>query len=81
MNMRLDVIALVATLLIVLFLWIRMADAGAQFQAHADLKDSAGKSVGRAVVSERGNGVLISIDVQGAPSRAPCRACPRGWQM
>jgi superoxide dismutase, Cu-Zn family len=67
MNMRLDVIELVAILLIVLFLWIRMADAGAQFQAHADLKDNAGKSVGRAVLTERGNGVLISIDVQGLP--------------
>lgn len=30
MNIRLDVIALAATLLIVLFLWIRMADAGAR---------------------------------------------------
>jgi Cu-Zn family superoxide dismutase len=67
MNIKLNVILLAATLLIVLFLWIRMADAGAQVQARADLKDSAGKSVGRAALRERGNGVIISINVQRLP--------------
>jgi Cu-Zn family superoxide dismutase len=67
MNTRLDVILLAAALLIVLFLWIRTADAGAQAQGRADLKDTAGKSVGRAALSERGNGVLIRVDVQGLP--------------
>ena len=67
MKTKLDVVWLAATLLIVLFLWIRMADAGAQVQARADLKDSAGKNIGSAMLTERGNGVLINISVKGLP--------------
>jgi Cu-Zn family superoxide dismutase len=67
MKTKLDVVWLAATLLILLFLLIHMANAGAQAQARAELKDSTGKAVGSAMLTERGNGVLISISVKGLP--------------
>jgi len=67
MNTKLDVVALAAILLILLFLLIHSASAGAQNQARADLKDSASKNIGSAVLTERGNGVLITVDVKGLP--------------
>jgi len=60
---RLEVIALAG----ILFFSIYTATAMAQNRAHADLKDSAGKTIGSAVLSERGNGVLITVNVKGLP--------------
>jgi superoxide dismutase, Cu-Zn family len=67
MNTKLDIVTIAAILLILLFLWIHTASAGAQNQARADLKDSASKNIGSAVLTERGNGVLITVDVKGLP--------------
>jgi hypothetical protein len=53
MNTKPDIVALVAVLLILLFLLITSAGAAPQNQARADLKDSAGKNVGSAVIRER----------------------------
>ena len=50
-----------------LFLLIASASAGAQTRARADLKDSTGKTIGSAVLSERGGGVLITVNVKGLP--------------
>ena len=60
---KLEVIALAG----ILFFSISMANALAQTRAHADLKDSTGKNIGSAVLSERGNGVLITVNVKGLP--------------
>ena len=60
---KLEVIALSG----ILFFSIYAANARAQNRAHADLKDSAGKNIGSAVLSERGNGVLITVNVKGLP--------------
>jgi superoxide dismutase, Cu-Zn family len=60
---KLEVIALAG----ILFFSIYTATAMAQNRAHADLKDSAGKTIGSAVLSERGNGVLITVNVKGLP--------------
>jgi hypothetical protein len=38
-----------------------------QTQAGADLKDSAGKNIGSVVLSERVNGVMITVNVTGLP--------------
>jgi Cu-Zn family superoxide dismutase len=51
----------------ILFFSMYTANAMAQTRAHADLKDSAGKSIGSTVLSERGNGVLITVNVKGLP--------------
>jgi superoxide dismutase, Cu-Zn family len=67
MNAKLDVSTLAATLLISLFLLIHTASAATQIQARADLQDGAGKNIGSAVLSERGNGVLITVNVKGLP--------------
>ena len=67
MNAKLDVATLAATLLILLFLLIHKASAGAQTEARADLQDGAGKKIGSAVLSERGDGVLITVNVKGLP--------------
>jgi len=48
MHIKLDIVALVAILLILLFLWIQTASAGMQNQARADIKNAEGKSVGSA---------------------------------
>jgi len=45
-------------------LWFTAADAGAQTQARADLKDGAGKSVGSASLRQTKGGVLISVQVK-----------------
>jgi superoxide dismutase, Cu-Zn family len=63
LNRKLD-IALLAGILFLLF---SSTSAGAQTQAYADLKDSAGKSIGRAALSEREGGVLITVNVKGLP--------------
>jgi Cu-Zn family superoxide dismutase len=60
---KLEVIALAG----ILFFSIYTANALAQARAHADLKDSTGKNIGSAVLSERGNGVLITVNVKGLP--------------
>ena len=49
----------------ILFLSIHAANAIAQTQARADLKDGAGKSVGSASLRETSSGVLISVNVNG----------------
>src|SRR5213594_1312066 len=67
MNTKLDIVTLAAILLILLFLLIHTASAGAQNQARADLKDSAGKNIGSAVLSEHRDGVLITVNVKGLP--------------
>jgi Cu-Zn family superoxide dismutase len=67
MNTKLDIVALAAILLIVLFLWILTASAGTQNQAQAAIKDGAGKSVGSASLRETSSGVLISVNVNGLP--------------
>jgi Cu-Zn family superoxide dismutase len=63
LNRKLEIVALAG----ILFLLIHMANAGAQTQARADLQDGAGKNIGSAVLSERGNGVLITVNVKGLP--------------
>jgi len=67
LNTTRDIVALATVLLILLFLLIHTANAGAQNQARADLKDSAGKTIGSAVLSERGGGVVITVNVKGLP--------------
>jgi superoxide dismutase, Cu-Zn family len=67
MNRKPDIVTLAALLLILLLLLITSAGAGPQHQARADLKDSAGKNVGSAVIRERGDGVLIAVNVKGLP--------------
>jgi superoxide dismutase, Cu-Zn family len=67
LNTTRDIVALATVLLILLFLLIHTANAGAQNQARADLKDSAGKTIGSAVLSEREGGVLITVNVKGLP--------------
>lgn len=66
-NTTRDIVALATVLLILLFLLLHTANAGAQNQARADLKDSAGKTIGSAVLSERGGGVVITVNVKGLP--------------
>ena len=63
MDRKLHVMALAG----ILFLFIYTANAGAQNQARADLKDSAGKNIGSAVLSEHRDGVLITVNVKGLP--------------
>ena len=67
MNTKRDIVALATVLLILLFLLIHMANAAAQTQARADIQDGAGKNIGRAVLSERGGGVLMTVNVKGLP--------------
>jgi Cu-Zn family superoxide dismutase len=63
LNRKLDIAALAG----LLFLLLASASAGAQTRAHADLKDSAGKTIGSAALSERGGGVVITVNVKGLP--------------
>ncbi len=67
LNTTRDIVALATVLLILLFLLIHTANAAAQTQARADLQDGAGKKIGSAVLSERGDGVLITVNVKGLP--------------
>src|SRR5882762_4699465 len=67
LNTKRDIVALATVLLILLFLLIHTANAGAQTQARADLQDGTGKNIGSAVLSERGDGVLITVNVKGLP--------------
>jgi hypothetical protein len=67
MNIKLDIVALAAILLIVLFLWIHSASAGTQNQAHADIKNAEGTSVGTASLRETKDGVLMTVTVKGFP--------------
>jgi Cu-Zn family superoxide dismutase len=67
MNTKRDIVALATVLLILLFLLIHMANAAAQTQARADIQDGAGKNIGSAVLSERGGGVLMTVNVKGLP--------------
>ncbi len=67
MNIKLDIVALAAILLIVLFLWIHSASAGTQNQAHADIKNAEGTSVGTASLRETKDGVLMTVTVKGLP--------------
>ena len=67
MNIKLDIVALAAILLIVLFLWIHSASAGTQNQAHADIKNAEGTSVGTASLRETKDGVLMTVNVKGLP--------------
>ena len=48
MNTKRDIVALATVLLILLFLLIHTASAGAPNQARADIKNAEGKSVGSA---------------------------------
>src|SRR2546430_629410 len=67
MNTKRDIVALATVLLILLFLLIHTANAGAQTRARADIQDSAGKTIGSAALTERGAGVLITVNVKGLP--------------
>ena len=67
MNTKLDIVALAAILLILLFLWIHSASAGTQNQARADIKNAEGKSVGTASLRETKDGVVMTVTVKGLP--------------
>ncbi len=67
LNTKRDIVALATVLLILLFLLIHTANAAAPTQARADIQDSAGKTIGSAVLSEREGGVLITVNVKGLP--------------
>jgi Cu-Zn family superoxide dismutase len=50
-----------------LFLLIYTANAYAQNQAHADIENAEGKSVGTASLRETKDGVLMTVNVKGLP--------------
>ena len=66
-NTTRDIVALATVLLILLFLLIHTANAGAQNQARADIKNAEGKSVGTASLRETKDGVVITVNVKGLP--------------
>jgi superoxide dismutase, Cu-Zn family len=66
-NTMRDIVALATVLLILLFLLIHTANAGAQNQARADIKNAEGKSVGTASLRETKDGVVITVNVKGLP--------------
>jgi len=63
MNRKLCVMALVG----ILFLSIHTANANAQDQGHAVIKNAEGKTIGTASVRDTKDGVLLIIDVRGLP--------------
>ena len=67
LNTKRDIVALATVLLILLFLLIHTANAGAQNQARADIKNAEGKSVGTASLRETKDGVVITVNVKGLP--------------
>lgn len=66
-NTTRDIVALATVLLILLFLLIHTANAGAQNQARADIKNAEGKSVGTASLRETKDGVVMTVNVKGLP--------------
>ncbi len=62
LNTTRDIVALATVLLILLFLLIHTANAGAQNQARADIKNAEGKSVGTASLRETKDGVVGKCD-------------------
>ena len=67
MNTKRDIVALATVLLILLFLLIHTASAGAPNQARADIKNAEGKSVGSASLRETKDGVVMTVNVKGLP--------------
>ena len=63
MNRKLHVMVLAGILL----LSLHTANAHAQGQGHADIKNAGGKTIGTASVRETKDGVLLVIDVRGLP--------------
>ena len=63
MDRKLHVMALAG----ILFLFIYTANAGAQNQARADIKNAEGKSVGSASLRETKDGALMTVNVKGLP--------------
>ena len=60
---KLEIIALAA----ILFFSIYTANAYAQNQARADIKNAEGKSVGSASLRETKDGVLMTVNIKGLP--------------
>ena len=67
MNTKRDILALAVVLLILLFLLIHRANAGAQDQARADIQNAEGKSIGTASLRETKDGVVMTVNVKGLP--------------
>jgi superoxide dismutase, Cu-Zn family len=63
MKRQANLIALVGTL----FLLIYAANAGAQNQARADIKNAEGKNLGTASLREIKDGVVLRVNVEGLP--------------
>jgi len=63
MSTKRDIVALAVVLLILLFLLIHRANAGAQDQARADIKNAEGKSVGTASLRETKDGVASPMTI------------------
>jgi len=51
----------------ILFLLIYTANAGAQSQARADIKNAEGKSIGSGSLRETKDGVVLTVNVKGLP--------------
>jgi superoxide dismutase, Cu-Zn family len=63
MDRKLNVVALAG----ILFLLIYTANAGAQNQARADIKDAEGKSIGSGSLRETKDGAVMTVNVKGLP--------------
>jgi hypothetical protein len=63
MNTKRDIVALAVVLLILLFLLIHRANAGAQNHARADIKNAEVKSVGTASLRETKDGVASPMTI------------------